>query len=177
MAQEASEIVSNVIQAASRLHGLLGGHFSRFGLNEIRYEVLRIVDGASQEGCSQAELADRLDQSESSVSTLVDRMRKDGLLYRLRSKTDRRMRSLMLTEKGRELYTAARACHDDRLSELLRAVDPVHVSMLNMLLKLLVGELAKVEIPAAAQMPASIPMEPVAPAAVDVPVPSEAEAA
>ena len=88
-------------------------------------------------------------------------MRKDGLLYRLRSKTDRRMRSLMLTEKGRELFTSARACHDERLAELLRAVDPVHVSMLNMLLKLLVGELEKIEIPAVAvELPASIPMEP-----------------
>ena len=161
MAQEASEIVTNVVRAAGRLHGLLGGHFARFGLNEIRYEVMQIVEGASQDGCSQAELADRLDQSESSVSTLVDRMRKDGLLYRLRSKTDRRMRSLMLTEKGRELFTSARACHDERLAELLRAVDPVHVSMLNMLLKLLVGELEKIEIPAVAvELPASIPMEP-----------------
>ena len=165
MAQEASEIVARVIKAAGRLHGLLASHFSQFGLNEIRYEVLQIVDAASQEGCSQAELADRLDQSESSVSTLVDRMRKDGLLYRLRSKTDRRMKSLMLTDKGRQLYSSARACHDERMSDLLKAVDPVHVSMLNMLLKLLAGELEKVEIPMLqeAQAPASIPMEPSAP--------------
>lgn len=163
MAQEASEIVSNVVRASGRLHVLLADHFARFGLNEIRYEVLRIVDESSQEGCSQAELAERLDQSESSVSTLVDRMRKDGLLYRLRSKTDRRMRSLMLTERGRELVTKARACHDEQMSDLLRAVDPVHVSMLNMLLKLLVGELDKLEIAApAVDIPASIPLEPAA---------------
>lgn len=147
MAQEASEIVGNVLRASVLLQSLLDGHLARFGLNAIRFEVLDIVDQHRQEGCSQAELASRLDQSESSISTLVDRMRKDNLLYRLRSKTDRRMRSLMLTEKGRELYTAARTGHDQRLNELLQAVDPVHVSMLNMLLKLVVGELEKQEVP------------------------------
>ena len=160
MPQEASEIVQHVLRAAERLHGLLAAHFSQFGLNEIRYEVLRAVDARSQEGCSQTELADHLDQSESSVSTLVDRMRKDGLLYRLRSKTDRRMKSLMLTEKGRQLFTSARERHDERMNELLQSVDPVHVSMLNMLLKLLSGELDKVVIPAADEsaMPATLPI-------------------
>ncbi len=161
MSQEAAGIVSNVVKAANRLHGLLAHHYASFGLNEIRYEVLSLVDACSPDGCSQAELANRLDQSESSVSTLVDRMRKDDLLYRLRSKTDRRMRSLMLTERGRQLVSLAKRSHADKIDGLLKDLDPVHVSMLDMLLKLLVTELEKVEIPeAAAEVdPAILPME------------------
>ena len=118
--------------------------------------VLRRVDEALPTGLSQAELAAHLDQSESSISTLVDRMRRDGLLYRLRSKTDRRMRSLMLTDTGRTLLTQARAGYDRTLAELLSPLDPVHVSMLNMLLRLLTTELDKIEIaPPAAVLIAS----------------------
>lgn len=146
MAHEPSEIVSHILRAAGQLKGLLACHFAACGLNEIRFEVLRRVDASSPDGLSQAELASQLDQSESSISTLVDRMRRDGLLYRLRSKTDRRMRSLMLTDTGRMLLSQARAGYDERLASLLSPLDPVHVSMLHMLLKLLTTELDKVPI-------------------------------
>ena len=61
-----------------------------------------------QVGCSQADLANELQQSESSISTLVDRMRTSRLLYRLRSKVDKRRRVLMLTDQGRSLLETAR---------------------------------------------------------------------
>lgn len=156
MAQEASEIVSHVLRAAGQLRGLLANHFAAFGLNEIRFEVLRRVDEASANGLSQAELATQLDQSESSISTLVDRMRRDNLLYRLRSKSDRRMRSLMLTDTGRALLSQARGGYDQKLSQILSQLDPVHISMLSMLLKLLSTELDKVQ---PAEAPATIEVD------------------
>jgi DNA-binding MarR family transcriptional regulator len=157
MAQEASEIVSHVLRTAGQLRGLLANHFAAFGLNEIRYEVLRRVDETSPNGLSQSELASQLDQSESSISTLVDRMRRDNLLYRLRSKSDRRMRSLMLTDTGRLLLTQARQGYDQKLADILAQLDPVHISMLNMLLKLLSTELDKVQpaAPAPMELPAA----------------------
>lgn len=77
------------------------------GLTQVRFAALQKIAEAAPGGCSQAQLAVRLEQTESSVSTLVDRMRRDGLLYRLRSKVDRRKRVLMLTVRGRELFERA----------------------------------------------------------------------
>lgn len=53
---------------------------------------------------------------ESSLCTLVDRMQAEGLLYRFRSKTDRRKSLLMLTHPGRERLQAV----TNRLETLFR---------------------------------------------------------
>ena len=76
-------IVSDILRSAHRIRGVLAAHFAEFGLSDARFAVLQIVRDALPRGCTQTELAERLQQSESSVSTLVDRMRAADLLYRL----------------------------------------------------------------------------------------------
>ena len=120
--RQAIELVSRLSLVAQETKAALNERLAEFDLNDIRYSVLSIVREAAAEGCSQSMLAQKLRQSESSISTLVDRMRTSGLLYRLRSKTDRRKRFLTLTERGRELLAAADArygnCVDDILGSL-----------------------------------------------------------
>ncbi|HEV8002823.1 MAG TPA: MarR family transcriptional regulator, partial [Planctomycetaceae bacterium] len=97
-----AEIVSDILRSAHRIRGVLAAHFAEFGLSDARFAVLQIVRDALPRGCTQTELAERLQQSESSVSTLVDRMRAADLLYRLRSKSDRRKCLLVLTDHARD---------------------------------------------------------------------------
>lgn len=118
MDREAAELVDELLHVAHLLRGVLAGHFAEFNLTDVRYAVLRIVRDAAPEGCSQVHLAERLNQAVSSISMLVDRMRTDGLVYRLRSKTDRRKRSLMLAQKGRELLEQLERCHAQRMDRL-----------------------------------------------------------
>jgi DNA-binding MarR family transcriptional regulator len=74
---------------------------AHFELNDGRYAVLTALASAEDSGCSQAELADRLGQSESNISTLIERMQRHGLVDRLRSEADRRKRVLLITVMGR----------------------------------------------------------------------------
>ena len=133
-----TEIISALQEIGHILRGLLADHFSEFHLTEVRYAVLKIVDSMTETGCTQSFLAEKLHQSESSVSTLIERMRSDGLLYRLTSKADRRKRVLMLSEKGRELLHSVNQCHDSRMNALLQGVslkDRLHLkTLLNHLL-------------------------------------------
>ncbi|MBW3542611.1 MAG: MarR family transcriptional regulator [Planctomycetes bacterium] len=139
--KDAAEIVEQIVQTAHQLRALLNSSLSEFELNDVRYTVLSIVGGRQESGCTQSELADALDQSESSISTLVDRMRTSGLLYRLRSKTDRRKRVLMLTDRGRSLMALADGRHRREVSELLTAFEPEERTALLALLRRLLAEI------------------------------------
>ncbi|HUG94346.1 MAG TPA: MarR family winged helix-turn-helix transcriptional regulator [Planctomycetaceae bacterium] len=140
---EAARIVAKILKAAHRLRAVLNSHLGQFDLNDVRYTVLQIVGDRVDAGCSQTELADELDQSESSISTLVERMRASGLLYRLRSKSDRRKRVLMLTERGRSLLALADDRHRDQMTSLLAAFSDAERRRLLELLERLVAELGR----------------------------------
>ncbi|QDU78663.1 MarR family protein [Polystyrenella longa] len=117
--ESAARLVDNLLEISQKLRGLLQQHYNEFDLNEVRYTVLQFINQTKEAGCSQAELADKLQQSESSVSTLIERMKNSDLIYPLRSKQDRRKRILVLTDHGRELLKRIEDCHAMRMRVLL----------------------------------------------------------
>jgi DNA-binding MarR family transcriptional regulator len=141
-----AEIVSDILRSAHRIRGVLADHFAEFGLSDARFAVLQIVRDALPRGCTQTELAERLQQSESSVSTLVDRMRAADLLYRLRSKSDRRKCLLVLTDHARETLDKLEVCHHERMAELLSCYHTDQLRDLAVLLKILDSELSRREL-------------------------------
>jgi DNA-binding MarR family transcriptional regulator len=140
-----AEIVAEVLRSAHRIRGVLAAHFAEFGLSDARFTVLQIVRDALPRGCTQTELAERLQQSESSVSTLVDRMRAADLLYRLRSKSDRRKCLLVLTDHARDVLDKLERCHSERMAGLLSCYQANELHELAVLLKILDFELTRRE--------------------------------
>jgi len=140
-----AEIVAEVLRSAHRIRGVLAAHFAEFGLSDARFTVLQIVRDALPRGCTQTELAERLQQSESSVSTLVDRMRAADLLYRLRSKSDRRKCLLVLTDHARDVLDRLERCHSERMAALLSCYQVDQLRELAVLLKILDTELTRRE--------------------------------
>lgn len=141
--RDAERIVDGVLKTSHRLRSVLADHFAEFGLTDIRYSVLQILRNASPEGCTQAELADELAQSESSVCTLVKRMRDSELLYRLRSKTDQRKWGLHITDRGRQLLEQVDACHGKRVTNLLSTFSKDDLSRLANLLEQFLVEISQ----------------------------------
>src|SRR5580704_5525331 len=144
--QKPAEIVAEVLRSAHRIRGVLASHFAEFGLSDARFTVLQIVRDSLPRGCTQTELAERLQQSESSVSTLVDRMRAADLLYRLRSKSDRRKCLLVLTDHAREVLDKLERCHHERMAGLLSCYRADQLHELAVLLKILDSELTRREV-------------------------------
>lgn len=112
------ELVEMVLRLGQRLRGHLDGRFGTFGLSDARFAALSVIREAAPAGCTQAHLATKLGQCESSISTLVERMRASRLLYRLRAKADRRKRVLMLTDDGRQLFEQGLSCRDHEAESL-----------------------------------------------------------
>jgi DNA-binding MarR family transcriptional regulator len=141
--ETAVEVVQNVMRAAHRLRAILNTHFGQFELTDIRYAVLQAIRETASNGCSQKELADHLNQTESSISTLIERMRQSGLLYRLPSTVDRRRKVLLLSELGRETLARAEEIHSRRMASLLTCFNAGEKSALSKLLKAWVEELTR----------------------------------
>lgn len=120
--EDPGEIVSALLHAAVYVKQRLNEFLLRFDLSEGRYAVLTELNQAGASGLSQADLADRLLQSESNVSALIDRLHRDALVDRRWSDTDRRKRVLLLTPSGTELIqrvdSAYRRWADSLLSSL-----------------------------------------------------------
>lgn len=137
----AGELIDQIQRAAQLLKSRLSDHFQSFGLNEIRYTVIKMVLEKSPNGCSQTDLADALEQSESSISTLVERMRSDNLIYRLRSKIDRRKRVLILTEHGQKILNQIEECHTQRLEQMMKNFGPEQRTSLSVMLDQLMSQI------------------------------------
>ncbi len=147
--ETAVEIVDNVMRASHRLRAILNSHLGQFELTDIRYAVLQAIRETASHGCSQKELSTKLNQTESSISTLIERMRQSGLLYRLPSTVDRRRKVLLLSELGRETLVKAEEFHSRRMAALLTCFQPPERNTFSRLLKVWVEELTQLPADAA----------------------------
>jgi MarR family transcriptional regulator for hemolysin len=77
----------------------------------------------SKEALSQIELANRLGVEGPSVVSLVDRLVKAGLVERAPSETDRRIKHVVLTDAGQQLYGKVKTAADAYRKELLATMD------------------------------------------------------
>lgn len=103
----AGDVGELLLRAGVCVESLLAEPTAATGLNEARFQVLAAIHRRGRDGCSQTELAGHLLQSESNLSTLLERMRLDGLVVRERSATDRRRSVIRLTECGAETLRQA----------------------------------------------------------------------
>lgn len=113
------------------------------GLNEARYRVLAALRDHRTGESSQSELAGLLLQSESNLSTLLERMSGDGLITRARSASDRRRSLIRMTDAGREALARADEARSAAIAHLMREFPPEQAEQLVRGLQRLVGELER----------------------------------
>src|SRR5947208_13526843 len=101
-----------------RLFGLvrqvMEPYFARFGISGPQWGVLRVLQRAEANGETELRLrdvGDRLFIQPPSVTGVVDRLERRGLVQRNDSKADLRARCLRLTPEGRELLKKVLAGH------------------------------------------------------------------
>lgn len=155
---EASETLDRLLRAAAHVRTRLGEFLEQYALTEVRYSVLATLSAAAQTGLSQAELAEQLMQSESNISTLIERMQQDGFVDRLRSDTDRRKRVLLLSPNGQRLLERVEIAKRGWAVRLIRGVPADDRSTLGLLVRQL-GESLDGNASAKPATPASIPGE------------------
>lgn len=112
-----------LVRAADCLTALLQGPTATAGLNESRYNVLDTLRRMPEGTSTQTVLAARLLQSESNLSTLLERMRQDGLISRERSETDRRKSLIGLTRAGRDALARADLARSRAMATIFKTLE------------------------------------------------------
>lgn len=88
-------------RGAKTLAERLEDRFVGSGVSRVQWIAMYYVERCPS--ITQRQLAERMNLKESTVVRLLDRMEKEDMLHRSCSGTDRRVRYLELTDKGREL--------------------------------------------------------------------------
>lgn len=114
-------VVELIQEAADSIRELMSPCLTNHSLNDARFTIMRAIRSSPLGECSQSELARCLKQSEANVSTLLDRMRGDGLVSREKSPLDRRRSVVRLTERGAVLLSQAEHEYSFRAQEVLRS--------------------------------------------------------
>ena len=75
------------------------------GLTAVQFRVLQLV--AERGTCTAKEIATRMRVSQATVTSLIDKLVRQGMVRREKSQVDRRQVNIVLTEHGHETVDAA----------------------------------------------------------------------
>jgi len=85
------------------------------GITRLQWVLLRHV--SREETCTIGNLAEKFGVRPSTISQMVDRLEKSGLIRRMSDSNDARIRLVELTEKGQELILSMKSKWSKRLTE------------------------------------------------------------
>ncbi|HLJ10510.1 MAG TPA: MarR family transcriptional regulator [Planctomycetaceae bacterium] len=139
----AQSVGALLVRTAGCLTASLHGPTAQGGLNESRYNVLDLLRNKASGGCCQTELATGLLQSESNLSTLLDRMRKDGLISRVRCESDRRKTLIAVAPAGLDALARADQARARATAKMLSVLDDRQQAALRQALGLLLERLER----------------------------------
>src|SRR5262249_22606430 len=111
-----------LIRTLGLLERVQQSYFARFGLSGAQWGVLRNLHRAEHEGLPGLRLTDlseRLLVRPPSVTGVVDRLERAGLVERAGSPTDLRAKQVGLTEKGRQLVERVLTVHGAQMDAVL----------------------------------------------------------
>ena len=111
-----------------RVHGSVSTELNRklsaeVGISLAKFDTMSHLH-RYPDGLSMGDLSDALRVSNGNVSGLVNRLIKDGLVFKEMSKKDRRSFQAKLTDLGKRTFEVALLTHQNVLSELFSNTSP-----------------------------------------------------
>lgn len=138
---EADSTAALAFRELLRTYGLLERrmlpYFAKFGISGSGWGVLRNLQRAEDEGTSGlrlSELSERMLIRPPSVTGVVDRLERDGLVARRGDPTDQRAKRVGLTRAGRQLIARISVEHQRKIEPIMAALSAKEQSLLRDLL-------------------------------------------
>ncbi len=113
--------------------------FAKVGLTTQHHAVL-IAMKYIESPVTPSDIAHWLDRNTNTITTLVDRMEKDGLVKRARDLRDRRSVRLVMTEKGKEVLDQATVLGWQLVQDILQGLSEEELRALTRLLEAVRGK-------------------------------------
>jgi len=121
-APEAIHTWNTMLAAIRAIHHLALPPILREGLGDSDFRVLDVLLDKGPMPVNA--LGPQVDLNPGSVSVAVDRLYKKGLVSRVESESDRRVRTVSLTEKGRRVFAPIFRQHAALIKRALQDVSP-----------------------------------------------------
>ncbi|MEM8487454.1 MAG: MarR family transcriptional regulator [Bacteroidota bacterium] len=93
------EVIISILRTNELFQYRFGQLFRKFGLSQPQYNILRILRGAGEQ-LPSLEIASRMINVVPSITNLIDKLERKGLVQRERSEKDRRVWFVGLTAEG-----------------------------------------------------------------------------
>jgi len=139
----AHRVAIEITKTYDLLEDVFNRHFARFGLSPVKFSALMQLLHAGDEGLAFSELSEKMLVSRANITGLVDRLEKDGLVYREADGRDRRIWRAKVTARAKELLSAVVPIHGDFTGTVLSVLNPDEKELLIELLKKLQSGLDK----------------------------------
>jgi DNA-binding MarR family transcriptional regulator len=107
------------LRTTADVQAALETHFARYELSMGKFTLLMQLSQADEQGLTPSECAERSGVTRATITGLLDGLERDGLVERQSRRDDRRMLSVHLTEKGRELLARMLPDHFCRTTQLM----------------------------------------------------------
>lgn len=137
----AEQRFAQALHAAARAWRLaLDRHLRASGTSFAGWSAVAVA-AAARQPLSQSELAQSLGVEAATLVTTIDKLEQAGMVERMHSPTDRRIRLVVVTQQGQELSRQVEREASALRRRLLRKVDPGHMELATTLLEALLVEL------------------------------------
>jgi DNA-binding MarR family transcriptional regulator len=103
------------MQAINRYLRSMGTNQSENPVTRVQWLLLRHLQRNGS--CTIGELAEHLDVRSSTMSQMVDRLEKNGIVYRSAGQKDARVKTVALSEKGKEIIQEREMLWVDSLAQ------------------------------------------------------------
>jgi DNA-binding MarR family transcriptional regulator len=140
MSRPAEGTFRELLRVLGLLERVMQRYFAQFGISGSQWGVLRNLHRAEQDGLPGlrlTDLSDRLLIRPPSVTGVVDRLERAGLVVRDGSPLDMRVKQVALTAKGRELVERVLTVHSRQIDTVLGVLNPSEQTELHRLLSML----------------------------------------
>ncbi len=98
-------------------------HFARYGLSSAKFNALIHLYMAGDRGLTQSELGKKVLAARPTISGLIERLEKDGLVVRNTDPADKRVFRVCLTNRAVALISAFLPVHNDYMHKTMSALD------------------------------------------------------
>ncbi len=134
----------NLVKAFGLLKHVMEPYFARFGLTGAQWGILRVLGRAEVEGAMSLRLSDlgkRLLVRPPSVTGLIGRMQRAGLVDLTSSTEDQRVKNVSLTPAGRKLLEQVMRGHGAQIESMLKPLSGAQREQLQALLEQVAGRM------------------------------------
>lgn len=121
-------------QKSNDMHHAIYDRLEENGLSKGKFAVLINIYGEGENGIYPSELAERVGVSRATITGLLARLKRDGLITRREDQEDGRMSNVSLTAKGQEVMNENLPQHFLRVAKLMKNLSELERTLLITLL-------------------------------------------